>query len=297
MPASLSAIDQSEAAAKYNRLPFAFRHFLAQLELFSNEYLHRLCSTFSDYPSEYFVVRSAAAPDAEFYATPPADVRPVEAFERLATDPYKILLKRLELRDQGFRALLETLHAEMDAHLRPIGGCGRLGRLESSIFISPPGTITPFHFDPEVNFFFQVRGEKTYHLFPPSSLEEHEVEPLYKRDTVDIGQVDLARRRRTAEHVFALAPGIGIHQPQDSPHWVETGNAVSVSYTFVYETLAARRRGRVRAFNYYLRSAGLHPQSPGVSPLRDSIKAATMTAAIPVRRGIGRALRRWHAPL
>ena len=33
-------------------------------------------------------------------------------------------------------------------------------RREGFIFISSPGSITPFHMDPEYNFLLQIRGEK-----------------------------------------------------------------------------------------------------------------------------------------
>ena len=135
----------------------------------------------------------------------------------------------------------------------------RGGAPKSSIFISAPCTTTPFHFDPEVNFFSQIEGEKIYHLYPPSALGEDEVEPLYVRATVDIGQVDLERRDRSTEHAFALKPGMGVHQPQDSPHWVETSKSRSVSYTFVYETTEGRSRARVRSFNHYLRRLRIEP--------------------------------------
>ena len=55
----------------------------------------------------------------------------------------------------------------------------RLCGLKLSVFISAPQATTPFHFDPEVNFFSQIEGEKIYHLYEPSVLAEDEVEPLY----------------------------------------------------------------------------------------------------------------------
>ena len=121
-------------------------------------------------------------------------------------------------------------------------------------------------------------------------LAEDEVEPLYVRATTDIGQVDLARRDPSAEHMFRLQPGTGLHQPQNAPHWVETVGSRSISYTFVYETREGRMRSRVRSFNAYLRHLHVDPARPGERPARDAIKA-TAVAAIPVRRQIGKAVR------
>ena len=38
-------------------------------------------------------------------------------------------------------------------------------QLEAYIFISSPGSVTPFHFDDEHNFLLQVRGSKTMHMW------------------------------------------------------------------------------------------------------------------------------------
>jgi len=57
----------------------------------------------------------------------------------------------------------------------------------------------------------------------------------------------------------------------------------SVSFTFVYETDASRERGRTRAFNYFLRKAGMKPAQVGQRPGMDAGKAALMCAAKPVQ--------------
>jgi hypothetical protein len=165
-------------------------------------------------------------------------------------------------------------------------------RLESAILISSAATITPFHFDPEIGFFSQIEGEKTYHVYSPTVVTEAELEPFYLWGEVSIAQVNLATRDRSREYVFALEPGKGLHQPQNAPHWVETSKSRSVSFTFVFETDATRARGRVRAFNHYLRKFWLKPSSPGSSPTLDDFKAGTMKWVIPIRKGAGRVLRK-----
>jgi hypothetical protein len=166
------------------------------------------------------------------------------------------------------------------------GGLGgeRLERLESAVLVSSAATTTPFHFDPEVNFFAQVSGDKVYHVYSPAALAEAELEPFYVRGVVNIGQVALKGRDPACEHVFHLGPGKGLHQPQNAPHWVETRASRSVSYAFVFETDATRARGRVRAFNYYLRKARVKPTPPGARPALDGLKAGTMRAVIPARK-------------
>ena len=284
-------VELSEFAVQYNQMPFGFGHNLHKLDLFSDVSLRKLCDAYADHPQDYFVSESAPEPGAVFYSVVQPRLQPHEAFDRLMTGSYKILLKRLEHHDRRFRQLLHDLFSEVRDQLRQCGYCDEVVRLESSIFISAPCTTTPFHFDPEVNFFSQIEGEKIYHLYPASALGEDEVEPLYVRATVDIGQVDFSRRDRSTECSFTLTPGTGVHQPQDSPHWVETTGERSVSYTFVYETTEGRSRARVRSFNHYLRRLHIEPLAPGVNPKRDALKSATMGSVIPVRKTVGKTLR------
>jgi hypothetical protein len=284
-PAARLNLDDAVFSENYDRVPFGFSHNLHRLTLFENEMLRSLCETYAAHAEDYFVSRSAPAAGAVFYSVPKTPLKPHEAFDQSTAGSYKILLKRLERHHDGFRDLLNTLFAQLKGQLQRNRFPVEAVRLESSVFISAPQATTPFHFDPEVNFFSQIEGEKIYHLYAPSVLAEDEVEPLYMRATTDIGQVDLTRRDPSAEHLFRLQTGL--HQPQDAPHWVETVGSRSISYTLVYETRQGRMRSRVRSFNAYLRRLRIDPTRPGERPARDAVKAA----AIPVRRQIGGALR------
>jgi hypothetical protein len=290
-PAARLNLDDAVFAENYDRVPFGFSHNLHRLALFENEAIRSLCQTYATHPEDYFVALSAPTAGTAFYSVAKTPLKPHEAFGQLTAGSYKILLKRLERHHRDFRDLLDALFNQVEERLRLHNLSDEVLRLESSIFISAPQATTPFHFDPEVNFFSQIEGEKIYHLYEPSVLAEDEVEPLYVRATTDIGQVDLARRDPSAEHVFRLQPGAGLHQPQDAPHWVETVGSRSVSYTFVYETRRARKLSRVRSFNAYLRRLHIDPARPGQRAARDTMKAAAMAAAIPVRKQIGKVAR------
>src|SRR5262249_49594394 len=131
------------------------------------------------------------------------------------------------------------------------GGLGRerVVRLESAIFATSARSITPCHFDPEIAFFTQIEGRKNYHVYSPASMREAELEGFYRHGIVSIAQVDLPTRNPRFERFYPLEPGDGHHQPQNSPHWVETGAERSISYSFVFETDVSRARNRTRACN------------------------------------------------
>ena len=278
-------LEPTELRAAFDTVPMGFSHDLHRLPHFQRDSLQGLAAVYEGCRADYFVAGSAASPGMAFYAVPTVETSPAEALVRLDQAPTRLLLKRPERYDPRFRALLDDLFAQVaDAH----GGLARtdLVRLESAILVTSAASTTPFHFDPEVGFFSQIEGEKTYHVYAPDSLAEPELERFYQGGKVDIGQVDMAARSNARDYVFDLVPGKGLHQPQNAPHWVQTKGTRSVSYTFVFETRAARMRSRARGFNHYLRSAGLKPRAPGQAPIRDAAKGRAMQVMARARRAI-----------
>jgi hypothetical protein len=288
---SLLTVDQAVYKTAFNNTPFGFRHCLHQLSMFQPAALAELAKKYGENPADYYVSNSAPTPGTRFFDVKSKTSKPDEALAQLATGPTRVLLKRPENYDAGFRELLDKLFEKV-VELR--GGLNgeKVARLESAIFVSSASSTTPFHFDPEINHFFQIEGDKQYHVYPPSAVREDELEDFYVQGIVEIGQVDLATRDKSLEHVFDLVPGSGFHQPQDAPHWVQTGAERSVSYAFVYETDASRARGRILAANHILRKLGVNPQPPGAHAGTDNAKSSMMKVVVPVRRRIVRNLNR-----
>jgi hypothetical protein len=286
---ALAQADPLVFADSFNREPFGFEHRVEQLDLFASDRLTALARKYADHPEDFFVASSAPSADAEFYSVAHSQFKPYDALGVLDSSAQRILLKRPETYDTGFRNLQQTL---FDQFIDPTGGLRpTLKRLDSSIFISSAAAITPFHFDPEVTFFFQIEGAKIYHLYSPTAVHETELEAFYKRGVLNIGQLDLSRRDPACEIVFTLAAGKGLHQPQNTPHWVETRGERSISYAISFETAATRAGGRTRAFNHYLRRAGLHPAALAAQPLQDALKSTVAQAAFSARRATKATLR------
>ena len=279
------------AVSLFDRTPYGFGHTLSGLDLFDFE---TLCALARKYDHDYYVAGGADAPDERFYSVRPVMHSPYEALRRLEDQPQRVLLKRPEQYDFRYRELMHALFGEIVRQSRSLRD-ERILRLDSSILITSAATTTPFHFDPEMTFFFQIEGEKSYHLYPPAVLSEPELESFYWMGIVNIGQVDLNQRDPAREFVFELNAGKGMHQPQNSPHWVHTQGSRSVSYAISFETDTSRGLGRTRAFNYYQRKLGMHPALPGAYPKRDAAKAMAMQAAIPLRKNFSAALRNLRA--
>ena len=290
MPTASLSIDPEVFTESFNVQPFGFTHDLSAMRIFQFDFLKELASRYGDNRQDFFVAAGAQAPGSVFRDVPELIDKPSAALDHLEINRCRILLKRPENYDPGFKDLLLGLVDQVN-HLRgKRGETDRILRLESAILISSAKTTTPFHFDPEIGFFSQIEGSKEYHVYRPDVVSEDELERFYRNNAVDIAQVSLDDRDPSRENVFMLTAGHGFHQPQNAPHWVQTGEGRSVSYTFVFDTQSTRARGRARAFNYYERKIGLSPASPGHKPMVDSVKAQTMELALPLRKLVGRGL-------
>ena len=278
-------IERGNFTYRFNREPFGFSHNLHTLDLFHYDSLLELAKKYAGAPRDYFVAASAASAATEFTLVPHSQWSVEEAMRQLDSAAVRVLLKRPENHDARFRQLLDSLFEQV---IQLQGGLGaeRLERLESAVFVTSAKSITPCHFDPEIAFFAQIEGRKNYHVYSPSSMNEPELESFYRQGVVSIAEVDLPTRDPKLEHLFPLTPGHGHHQPENCPHWVETGAERSISYSFVFETNATRARNRIRACNHFLRRAGLNPAAPGASPARDAAKAVAMRVVFPIRRRV-----------
>jgi hypothetical protein len=159
-------------------------------------------------------------------------------------------------------------------------------RREGFIFISSPGSVTPFHMDPEHNFLLQIRGQKQISVWNSGDRSVLSEVALEKYFSDADRQIVFKEEYQPKATVFDLTPGTGLHFPVVAPHWVLNGGEVSVSFSITFHTPASERRRVVYCANADLRGKGLDPSPPGASAFRDLAKYYGFRA----RRGIKRAL-------
>jgi hypothetical protein len=193
----------------------------------------------------------------------------------------------LQLRDVGsdpeYASLLGNIIEELRVPSERVAP--GLSGPRADIFVSSPGATTPFHLDEEHNFLLQIRGSKKLSIangFDPAVLDRACLSAYFR------GNGELVPY---AEHLeqhsihLDLLPGEGVHIPPCFPHWVQNGDAVSISLGILwYSDVTARRRFLYRV-NSWMEQAGLKPAAPGDRPVSDAIKALPPT--------IKRRLRRW----
>lgn len=150
---------------------------------------------------------------------------------------------------------------------------GKLINLQSFIFVTSPGGVTPYHFDPEHNILLQIRGSKTMTVFPAG--DPHcAADELHEAYHVG-GRPELPWRPEMEERAmpFDLGPGNAVYVPVMAPHFVTNGPEVSVSISLTWRSAWSYAEADARTFNAMLRRMGMRPAAPRRWPGRNLLKA------------------------
>jgi len=261
---SLLEIDAAPFAEHFNRQPFLIGHRLCEHPLFAVDRLLALARTLPPCSIEYNAGELPIAIEHE--RTPMNGLSAEETIRRIADCKSWLVLKDVEQDPDYGRLLLDCLD-EVRPHSEPIasGMCGA----HAYVFLTSPGSVTPYHIDPEHNFLLQIRGSKTIHLYDGRDrrlLPEEQLEHFY----CDRGRnMPFESWHDEKSWVFELPAGTGLHFPVTYPHWVQNGGEVSISFSITFRTPDLDRRRGVYQANDWLRRRGWRPTPVGQSPWRD----------------------------
>ncbi|QGP77877.1 cupin-like domain-containing protein [Sphingobium sp. CAP-1] len=192
-----------------------------------------------------------------------------ETIRTIETNGSWAVLKNVE-RDPAYAALLDAALAE----LAPIVAdrTGPMLKREAFIFLSSPGSITPFHMDPEHNILLQIMGVKTMTVFPA---RDEQLVPAQKSEDFHAGgHRNLIWQDGFKAHGTAvrLEPGDAIHVPVKAPHFVENGPTVSVSLSVTWRSDRSVAEGELHSFNALLRKRGLPVGTVSPQPEKQGLR-------------------------
>lgn len=263
----LIEVDEASFRESFNRRSFTIQHHLVDHPLFTLPCLVELARRL---PPESIEYNAGDLPISLDPALTPRNGLSVEDTIRRIEDHRSWMVLKYVEQDAQYRAVLHRCLDEIAEYSEPLWP-GMFQR-EGFIFISSPGSTTPFHIDPEFNFLLQVRGTKYMNVFDPADrglVSEEQVETFLAG-----GHRNLPYRPefQSKACVTELQPGMGVHVPITAPHWVKNGDAVSISFSITFRTPGSVRRAAVYEANARLRRQGLRPAPPGTSALRDQVK-------------------------
>lgn len=262
--APLLSINEKAFAENFNRRPFLIQHQLSDHPLFDISRLMKLAQALPESHVEYNAgtVDISCKPNE----TPRTGLSVEETIRRIEECKSWMVLKNVE-HDSDYAALLDECLAEVQEYSDKI--CPGLSNSEAFIFLSSPGSVTPYHMDPEHNFLLQIRGKKFMTVFDRSLTSAEEFEKFHAGAHRNMHFEDEYLQKSAA---FELLPGLGLHVPVCAPHFVRNGSNVSVSFSITFRTPHIETEKLVHLANGRLRQFGLHPSPVGSNTSIDALK-------------------------
>src|SRR5215831_8129288 len=263
-------IDPETFRTHFNRKPFQFRHHVMDHPMFNLTRLAELARTLPPSIVEYNAGKiPVSLPDWE--NTPYTGLSAEETVRRIEECGSWMVLKRAEAAPDCLQ-LLNDVMDEIEPLSEPLeeGMCER----EGAIFVTSPGSVTPYHMDHEINFLLQIRGSKMVSVFSASDrevLSELELERHFSGPAIHRNMAFHDRYQQRAT-VFELKAGYGLHIPTTDPHWIKNSDKVSISFSAAFKTRASLHRGAIYRLNGHLRKVGLKPLPYGKDTVRDEMK-------------------------
>ena len=259
--------DREIFAANYPEQPHTLKHALGENPLMEFDALATLAEALPESSIEYNFCDLPIGIDGK---PDPTGIPIGETIRNIGTSGSWAALKNIEQVPEYAR-LLEELLAEIRPEIE--AKTGAMLKTQGFIFITSPGGMTPYHFDPEHNILLQVKGSKVMTQFPAG-------DALYAPDETHEsyhigGPRELAWRDELAAggREFAIGAGEALFVPVMAPHYVRNGPEPSVSLSITWASEWSFAEADARAFNGVLRRAGIKPASTGRWPATNLAKA------------------------
>ena len=155
--------DTAALTHAFPNLPFALKHHFVGNPLLTLPVLAELVRELPRDRLEYNSGKAAISQKPE--TTPTVDLEPEEIVRNIESAGAWMVLKSVE-QDPAYRRLIEDALMEV-AHTRGLDSLKAAGfeDIRGFIFVSSANSTTPFHADADENFFFQVHGDKFFHVY------------------------------------------------------------------------------------------------------------------------------------
>jgi len=272
-------IDSSTFVGNFDKRPFYIEHNLQDHPLFE---LPAIAALAERLPKDVLEWNSEGVGTYENRDQAKAKMTCAETILSVEKQTAWVLLLQVE-RDPRYRALLDEI---LDQVPHP-----NQRERQGFLFVSSRASVTPYHFDPELNFLLQVRGQKTVFMWDADNrfvLPAPAIDAFYAGNR---GNRDQPYREDFLPSAWKLPlmAGQGLHFPLHAPHWVKTESDVSISLSVTFKSRQSEFRKRVHGINHYVRKFGIEPPAPGASMLWDVAANAGNYGARKMRKLLTRA--------
>jgi hypothetical protein len=283
LPSQLLDLGDHDFRDQFNRSSFELAHHLSDHPLLTLPRLLELARTMTK--EDLYYDAGEFQIGQRWDTRQPCDLTVAQMIERIENAGAWIILRNVHKYssyDRLVNQCLDECQAFVDSSLRK-----QIEKRVGIIFVTSPNRIATYHIDRECSLLFQIRGEKEISVFDKYDREilpEAEIERFW---TVDNNAAIYKEQYQNRAKIYHLKPGVAIHIPVNSPHWVKNLDNVSISLNVNFQFDNRALANTYRA-NHYLRKLGIIPVPPGQSRLRDAVKGSAMSCVAAFYRGLKR---------
>jgi len=277
-------ISEEKFSANVDKTPFAIEHQLQKHPLFQLESLVELSKRLPSEQREYVFGKQEFGSHDDLnqykHAADNDELSTDELIQAIEHQNIVIVLRNVE-QDPIYGQFVNECLDSLGRFVEPI--TGPMSGRESFIFISPPRAYTPYHYDPEQNFFMQIRGQKQmaiYDVQDRNILPEFALEKYYNEGQA-ITKCDESLFDK--HELFEMGPGDGVYVPVTAPHWVRTMDDISISVSINFRTPSSIRRDRVYRMNRMMRKFGMRPSPVSAQANRLGEQSKSAILGVPAR--------------
>ena len=272
-------IDRAQFRTQFPDLGFTIKHRLSDRPEFQLPRLVELARVLPETQVEYYTGNVGINQDP--HSHPGNGLSIAETVRRIEECGSWMVLKNVQQQPAYHRLLREVLD---EIYAECAGSLQGFHREEAFVFISSPGSVTPYHLDEEHNFLCQIAGTKEVSLWDPRDrtvLSEPQIEYMLQiwHDSEYHRNMPYKQEFGRSASVFTLHPGDALYFPVGAPHWVKNGPEVSISFSVTFRSEQSQRQAMVYFVNRKLRRLGIEPCPPGRSAIRDAAKCSAFELA------------------
>lgn len=254
-------------ARNYPEVPHTLVHNLGAHPLLGFEALADLAERLPESSIEYNFCDLPIGIDGK---PDPTGIPIGETIRRIGETGSWAALKNIE-QDPAYADLLESLLSEIRPEIE--AKTGKMLSTQGFVFVTSPGGVTPYHFDPEHNILLQIHGSKVMTQFPAGDAHYAPDENHESYHTGGARELTWSEDLEAGGMEFAIKAGEALFVPVMAPHFVKNGPEPSVSLSITWRSEWSYAEADARALNAMLRRLGMAPRSPGRWPESNSGKA------------------------
>ncbi|HEY2207620.1 MAG TPA: hypothetical protein VGH99_24470 [Pseudonocardia sp.] len=243
----------------WGRQTVTLRHRLAELDLFSDDYLAKMIETAA--PKSLAIHAEGGTDPSNWPSVHRGSATGTQVLDAVRNGMLWLNLVGISEWDSRFAELADQIFAEFSAQVPGLD----IVKRKLGVLVSSPKATVHYHVDIPGQAIWQVRGRKRFIIYPSTEpfLTQRELEDAVRSATYGVASYERWFDGYGVPH--DLEPGQALHWQLNGPHRIENFGELSVSLTSEHWTPEIRRTYAMNYGNGLLRQYGWRPRSTATS--------------------------------